>query len=106
MRILEHFQKNCSHAAVELKRAVLAIAILIGLCAQAPAETVPLYKLDNAAQAERITSDLKTVVVYRAGLSNATAFAAKQTNLFPTTAAQSTVTKAQLPRREEKELLW
>jgi hypothetical protein len=82
-------------------RILLAIALLVCFCAQTPAETVPLYKLDRAGQAERIASDLKMVVIYRAGLSNATAFAARQTNLFPNTAA-----KPQLPRREEKELLW
>jgi len=81
---------------------LLAIALLICFCAQAPAENVPLYKLDRAGRAEQIASDLKMVVIYRAGLSNATAFAAQQTNLF----ADTTAIKSHLPRREEKELLW
>jgi hypothetical protein len=83
-------------------RILLAIALAICFCTQAPAETVPLYKLDRAGQTERIGSDLKMVIIYRAGLSNATTFAARQTNLFPDTA----VAKPTLPRREEKELLW
>ncbi|MDR3458600.1 MAG: YiiX/YebB-like N1pC/P60 family cysteine hydrolase [Verrucomicrobiae bacterium] len=83
-------------------RILLAIAIVAGCCAAAMAETVPLYKLDRAGQSERIASDLKMVVIYRAGLSNATTFAARQTNLFSGTVAG----KSPLPRREEKERLW
>ena len=41
--------------------ALLVTALLICFCAQTPAETVPLYKLDRAGQAERIASDLKMV---------------------------------------------
>jgi len=80
----------------------LAIALLIGAGAQAPAETMPLYKLDRAGQEERIAGDLKMVLIYRAGLSNTVAFAAQQTNLFN----EATANKSRLPRREEKELLW
>ena len=83
-------------------RILLAIFLLFCFCAQAPAESTPLYKLDRAEQAERIASDLKMAVIYRAGLSNAVAFAAQQTNLF----ANADSGKPRLPRREEKELLW
>ncbi|MBW8865252.1 MAG: hypothetical protein JF609_10100 [Verrucomicrobia bacterium] len=79
-------------------RILLAIVLLISIGIRAPAEAVPLHKLDRAAQAERIASDLKMVVIYRAGLSNATAFTALQTNLFPATPV--------LPGREDKEVLW
>ncbi|HEV2692337.1 MAG TPA: YiiX/YebB-like N1pC/P60 family cysteine hydrolase [Verrucomicrobiae bacterium] len=80
----------------------LVLAFLLCFCAMAPAETVPLYKLDRAGQTERIASNQKMAVIYRAGLSNALAFAAQQTNLFSDPAAA----KPPLPRREEKELLW
>ena len=79
---------------------MLALLIFIGI--QAPAKTIPLHKLSRVEQAERIAGDLKMVVVYRAGLSNATAFAALQTNLFPA----ATSDKSRLPRREEKEIFW
>ena len=83
-------------------RIFLTMALLAFISTQAQAKIIPLHKLNRVAQAARIAGDLKMVVVYRAGLSNATAFAALQTNLFPVTASD----KSRLPRREEKEIFW
>ncbi len=83
-------------------RIFLTMALLVFIGTPAQAKTIPLHKLNRAAQTERIAGDLKMVVVYRAGLSNATAFAALQTNLFPVVESD----KARLPRREEKEIFW
>jgi len=83
-------------------RIILAIVLLISLGASVQAETLPLRKLSRAEQTERIAGDLKMVVIYRTGLSNVTAFAAQQTNLFPDVASD----KPHFLRREEKEVLW
>ncbi|MEY4916461.1 MAG: hypothetical protein RL616_374 [Verrucomicrobiota bacterium] len=83
-------------------RILLAAAVLVFSCALAQAEAVPLHKLKRIEQAVRIAGDLKMVVVYRAGLSNVTAFAALQTNLFPV----AKTSEPQLPHREAKESLW
>jgi hypothetical protein len=76
-------------------------AFLVAACLRSTAESVPLEKLPHADLATRIESDLQMVLIYRAGLSNAVAFATLQTNLF----ADATAEK-HLPRRDEKELLW
>ena len=83
-------------------RILLAAVVLVFFCALARAEKIPLHKLKRAEQTARIAGDLKMVAVYRAGLSNVTAFAALQTNLFPAVKAS----EPQLPRREDKEVLW
>ena len=83
-------------------RIFLTLTLLVFLVATAQAKIIPLHKLNRATQLERLAGDLKMVAVYRAGLSNATAFAALQTNLFPVTASD----KSRLPRREEKEIFW
>ena len=81
-------------------RILLAVAILVfgGALVQA----VPLHQLNRSEQLERITGDLKMTAVYRSGLSNVTAFATQQTNLFPVAKTAA----PHLPRREEKEILW
>jgi hypothetical protein len=83
-------------------RNFLLLVFLVFIVTSPHAETVPLHKLNRAAQAERIAGDLKMVEVYRAGLSNSVAFASSQTNLFPVTASD----KPRLPRRGEKEIFW
>ena len=65
------------------------------------AEITPLHKLDGPEQKQRITSDLRMIAIYRDGLEKATAFIRQQTNFFP-----AVTTQLQLPRREEKEVLW
>src|SRR5712671_3741443 len=83
-------------------RILLAGSLLVLSCSLVQAGNTPLHKLDRDGQAERISSDLKMVTVYRAGLSNVVAFAREQTNLFPATKPA----EPRLPRREEKEVLW
>lgn len=80
----------------------MAAAFLVLGCASVQAEITPLYKLDRAEQTERITNHLKMIAICRTGLSNILAFARQQTNLFPATKPA----EQQLPRREEKEILW
>ena len=56
-------------------RIFLTLALLAFLGAVGQAKTLPLHKLNRAAQLERLTDDLKMVAVYRVGLSNATTLA-------------------------------
>lgn len=80
----------------------LVVAALIFSCVLTRAENIPLHQLKRAEQVARIAGDLKMVAIYRVGLSNVTAFAALQTNLFPAVK----ISAPQLPRREDKEILW
>lgn len=83
-------------------RILLVVCFVVLNCVAARAKVTALHKLNRAEQIERIGNDLKMVAIYRAGLSNAVVFAALQTNLFPASETATT----QLPRREEKEILW
>src|SRR6266705_2277516 len=80
---------------------VTATLLLLG-CSLVQSENIPLPKLGRTEQAERIAGDLKSVVIYRLGLSNVVTFSRQQTNLFPVAISAD----PRLPRREEKEVLW
>jgi hypothetical protein len=82
---------------------ILLLFFSLAICGMASAKDVtPLRKLKSAEQDRRISSDLKAVQVYRDGLATATRFALQQTNFFGATTPSIT----DLPRREEKDLLW
>jgi hypothetical protein len=68
----------------------------------ARAEVVPLRKLSQSERTQRIAGDSQAVKIYRDGLEKVTAFAQRQTNLFP----DPKPPESRLPRREEKEVLW
>ncbi len=81
---------------------ILILLFTIACTALSAAEMVPLRKLKKAEQEQKINGDMKSVLIYRHGLEDATSFALKQTNFFTSTSPAIT----DLPRREQKDVLW
>lgn len=94
------FGGAAGHDVVMRTGLILFLLVLGGTASRA--DTTPLHRLSRTDQEQRVTGDLKAVLVYRQGLHTVTPFVQQQTNLFPPVR----LAEPGLPRRGEKEVLW